>query len=711
MLAVGGGVLAGCNKTQHSHTYSDDWKSDATGHYHVATCDDLKEGDKDYKKDFAEHVWGDDDECDVCHYKKAPAPVTEYTVTLNVGEGTLPDGAQTTLTTVNGKLASLPTPTAPAGKTFDGWYTAVTDGTKVTTDYTFTGETKTVTIYAVYVGETVTVTLNKTELKLGLGNLEAELTATVSGGGTVTWESDNPEVVSVGEENGYVEALKPGAATITATVVGGEASATCEVVVADGYYLIGGMDSAWNKVGVFGQSGVIYFMPTETEGIYKTESTELPKLGNFQVAPVGDTSGDWWQKAFNGDYIATGDEVLSKNDGGNIAVEKHGKYTITLDLTGDKAVVSGVCDQIIDDGEVEEIYYIIGDVNNWTLAGTAEAAGEYAFTKNGEGSYSLTVNLEKGVTFKFAIVGMQWNGSLNTKNVAEGRIANSVSADVQILYGPSDYNLMAGVTGEYVFTITVANGKSTIDYTCTPSGDAEEPKFIDGGAYLVGRGFSTTDFGLNKDYYIDPVNGLEVDLKIGDLFKIVYCKSDAPDWDTIPTYEMAEGKKEGFLNLPGSNGTVKVTGKYTITMVGEGDNVKFVFTPDESLQPDLAVYELHYYIKGAKITSWQNKTTDEYELKETEAGSGVYTMTIAMEAGDEFMFYGMNKNMTTGVMQSADKYIQSGQLADGVNCVTIKGSNFVTVEAGSYTFTYNSSTNKLSIEFTAAATGDATVTE
>lgn len=496
MLAVGGGVLAGCNKTQHSHTYSDDWKSDATGHYHVATCDDLKEGDKDYKKDFAEHVWGDDDECDVCHYKKAPAPVTEYTVTLSVGEGTLPDGAQTTLTTVNGKLASLPTPTAPAGKTFDGWYTATTDGTKVTTDYTFTGETKAVTIYAVYVGETVTVTLNETELKLGIGNLEAELSATVSGGGTVTWESDNPEVVSVGEENGYVEALKPGAATITATVVGGEASATCEVVVADGYYLIGGMDSAWNKVGVFGQSGVIYFMPTETEGIYKTESTELPKLGNFQIAPVGDTSGDWYKKAFNGDYIAAGDTVLSKNEGGNIAVAKHGKYTITLDLTGETAVVSGVCDQEIDDGDVEDIYYIIGSANatsGWTQITDAAVAGNYVFASNGDGTYGLTVELSKGTEFKVAIVGMAYNGALGESAIPRELIGGNGSAtvdtDYKLTWSNGSDNITVGLSGKYTFTLNPNGGTNDkLSYTFETTEDTETviPVVVGLNCYIKG---------------------------------------------------------------------------------------------------------------------------------------------------------------------------------------------------------------------------------
>ena len=46
---VGGGALAGCG---HSHEYSEDWKNDANGHWHVATCDDLKEGDEGYGNTF-----------------------------------------------------------------------------------------------------------------------------------------------------------------------------------------------------------------------------------------------------------------------------------------------------------------------------------------------------------------------------------------------------------------------------------------------------------------------------------------------------------------------------------------------------------------------------------------------------------------------------------------------------------------------------------
>lgn len=171
---VGSGAFAGCND-EHTHTYSDDWTKDATGHWHVATCDDLKAGDEDYKKDFAAHVWGNDDECDVCHYTRTPTPVTEYTVTLVVGDGTLEAGAETTLTTVDGKLATLPTPTPPADMTFKGWYTAETDGDKVDADYTFTGDT---TIYAVYVDGTIVETEFTVTLHVGAGTVAEGTTLT-----------------------------------------------------------------------------------------------------------------------------------------------------------------------------------------------------------------------------------------------------------------------------------------------------------------------------------------------------------------------------------------------------------------------------------------------------------------------------------------------------------------------------------------------------
>lgn len=180
VLAVCGAAFAACKTEQkHEHTYATDWSKDESGHWHVATCDDLKEGDKDYKKDFAAHVWGDDDECDICHYTRTPAKV-EYTVTFSVGEhGTLPAGTANTAKTVDGKLSGLPTPTAKTGYTFEGWFDAAQGGNAVTSATVFTKDT---TIHAHYkaVKTEYTVTLDAAGGTLA-GDKETDDVETVGG--------------------------------------------------------------------------------------------------------------------------------------------------------------------------------------------------------------------------------------------------------------------------------------------------------------------------------------------------------------------------------------------------------------------------------------------------------------------------------------------------------------------------------------------------
>ncbi len=71
--------------------------------------------------------------------------VTEYTISFDYGMGS---GSPASAQTVNGKLESLPDPTAPANYTFDAWYTGADGGgTKVTTSTAFTQNG---TIYAHY---------------------------------------------------------------------------------------------------------------------------------------------------------------------------------------------------------------------------------------------------------------------------------------------------------------------------------------------------------------------------------------------------------------------------------------------------------------------------------------------------------------------------------------------------------------------------------
>ena len=331
VLSVGAGVFGGCG---HIHTYSDDWSKDETGHWHVATCDDLKEGDKEYKIDIASHDYGDDNECDVCHYKKA--------------ETETPDNQQS-------------------------------------------------------------ITINKSSLTLGVAKSEEQLTADVKGGGTVVWSTSDASIVEVNDETGYIAAGKPGKATITATISGTEISATCEVTVETAYYVIGD-NNGWSQVG-FGQaSDAVLFKATATAGIYKTDSIELKKSAGFQIGVVGYTSTDdsdadvWWKHALTAGSVSPDDTVLSKGSG-HISVAVRGRYTITLDLTGENPVVSGVLDETLPEEEIA--YYLIGgfEDKNWQTAGTAEAAGNYLFTKHEDGTYTKSIELTKDTIFKVAIVG------------------------------------------------------------------------------------------------------------------------------------------------------------------------------------------------------------------------------------------------------------------------------------------------------------------
>ena len=505
--AVCCGIFAACgDKDTHTHTYSTDWSKDATGHWHVATCDDLKEGDEAYKKDFAAHVWGEDDECDVCKYVKPAA--TE-------------------------------------------------------------------------------ITLNKTELALSIAKTEDALTATLNGSGTVTWASSDEAVVQVGAETGAVEALKPGTATVTATVTGTEVTATCQVTVADAYYIIGGMDSAWTPAGAFG-GNYAYFMPTETEGIYKTNSFELPRLGNFQVAPVGDTTGDWYKKAFNGDYIREGDAVLSKISGGNIAVEKHGMYTVTLDLTGEKAVISGVCDEEINDGDVKDIYYIIGSANTvsgWTTATDVADVGDFAFTDNNDGTYSLTVNLKRGTDFKVAIIGMAWNGSFGESAIPRNLMGDKGTATVDTDYKltwSSDDNIGVGLSGEYTFTLNPDGGEHNILSYTFKATDATETKpavlhyYIKGDALTVENGWNVgtgAAYELKETSEASGEYSITIELKGTGAFmfwssaedkegNVTGIQADYYNAGTIQTLN-AEGN---CVTVSGTNYAPAAAGWYTITL-------------------------------------------------------------------------------------------------------------------------------------------------
>ena len=108
--------------------------------------------------------------------------------------------------------------------------------------------------------------------------------------------------------------------------------------------------------------------------------------------------------------------------------------------------------------------------------------------------------------------------------------------------------------------------------------------------------------------------------------------------------------------------------------------------------------QTNYYIKGAKITNWEDVYTDETKFVEKD---GIYSLTVELEEGDEFMFTSM---VTVGDKESVGtEYIRYTNIAendtDSLACVTgTENANLVASKAGSYTFTYDPSTKILTVE-------------
>lgn len=104
-----------------------------------------------------------------------------------------------------------------------------------------------------------------------------------------------------------------------------------------------------------------------------------------------------------------------------------------------------------------------------------------------------------------------------------------------------------------------------------------------------------------------------------------------------------------------------------------------------------------YYIKGAKITDWQDDYADTYKFAEED---GIYKLTVDLEEGDEFMFTSL---VTVGETQSTgNEYIRYTNIAESdtesLSFVTgTENANLVAGATGSYTFTYDPATQVLTV--------------
>ena len=223
---------------------------------------------------------------------------------------------------------------------------------------------------------------------------------------------------------------------------------------------------------------------------------------------------------------------------------------------------------------------------------------------------------------------------------------------------------------------------------------------------------------------------ITLDLEEGDEFQLAMNSA----WENQRGYgylsTITQDGVEYFANSGGLGDTgvkranikVKVPGNYTITLTtypgedtydtqssgySEDNKENFNINPYDSItwvyngesETSGVETQTDYYIKGAKITDWKDVYSDETKFTEE---NGIYTLTIALEEGDEFMFTSL---ITAQDVESVgNEYIRYTNIAEddteSLSYVTgTESANLVAGAGGSYTFTYDPSTQVLTVAF------------
>lgn len=233
-----------------------------------------------------------------------------------------------------------------------------------------------------------------------------------------------------------------------------------------------------------------------------------------------------------------------------------------------------------------------------------------------------------------------------------------------------------------------------------------------------------------EDAADENVYTITLDLEEGDEFQIAADSnwSNQRGYGYLTTIE--QDGKEYFANSGGLGDTgvkkanikVAVSGNYTITLTtypGEDtydtddayyteetkecfnynayDTITWTYNGES--EESGAEYQTDYYIKGAIITGWEDVYTDETKFTEED---GIYTLTIDLEEGEEFLFTTL---LTAGDTQNVgNEYVRYTNIAsddsDSLSYVTgTDSANMVAVSTGTYTFTYDPASQVLTVAF------------
>ncbi|MDR1705324.1 MAG: hypothetical protein LBS19_11660 [Clostridiales bacterium] len=337
---------------------------------------------------------------------------------------------------------------------------------------------------------------------------------------------------------------------------------------------------------------------------------------------------------------------------------------------------------------------------------------------------------EPGVTVEF----MDGESVLKTEEAAPGGTVEAFAPEKE---GSVFVGWFATPTMNHVYDFEAPINENTRIFAGFAVEQADVRDF-----YVVGSGKSSLlvssswgnniadEHKLEKDADANEYS-ITLDLLAGDQFQFAmnsswenkrgygYIPNPADEDGTV--YFTGEGGGYGDVNSKGQNITCQVDGNYTLTLTtfpgndiydtsassyteetkevynqGTFDTITWVRNGDVLEAADVITT---YYIKGEKITEWADVYSEETG---TVQDGALYTLTVTLEEGDVFLF--TSQVQSGDIVSVGSEYLRYGNLDEAAqelltpqNPDNIEGSNMVAISGGTYTFTYNSETDVLSV--------------
>lgn len=379
-------------------------------------------------------------------------------------------------------------------------------------------------------------------------------------------------------------------------------------------------------------------------------------------------------------------------------------------------------------------YYVVGSgksklllSSNWGKNITAE----HKLTKTaGKNEYKITMDVKENDEFQFAIDtawanqrGFGYMARLEEDGEEYFTGQGSVYAD-----SSKKTNIKCVKPGNYTFTLTTYPGDDWYDTTNEHYTEAGKETF-NMGTYdkinwvrngdVVDNVTTVTEMfikgnmitGWDNMYNVDTLmkqDGdtytLEVFLKQNDEFmfasriaKIGDDKTEYSDGaEVIKSDILDDAAKEYLEALSWGNMKAKANGTYTFTYNIKTKKLTVAF--DATKIPAA----MDYYVAGTAVTDkWDgfNAASADYKLTETAEGSGVYAITVALKADNEFQIRTCEAGTQNATLSNTKERYQYDHMmpSKAFEAMSAANRNIKVKKAGTYKITFDSYSKRLTV--------------